>query len=335
MQLLSLSRNSKLIDLANVIGDRNVDYVLASNQLTRSVDIGEQFYNLCNSFVTSASYVDPQRKKTILNRLVSDSDIFEATSLLSEDNWKVMSNLNTLPQYLYIPETIEIPRSSDTLGNGIHVDSTIYDDVMGMLSTTPYIIDPAVFNEYSTIKNSKFLNSATSGTNSTYWFPIPLGNVSLYSSLSGTAVDIPAYPEELDDAVKANYTEMQELLYQYEPWYLYQSSGPRSNSYRWENLHRDMWSGDHRDGKANELIRFCEACCYPEYNGAAVYTDIVTLYINGKNLITGIVTDVSVKWSGPLLQDGWYAVFSLELTINEISPYKLNNTTVRQKPLIG
>lgn len=335
MQLLSISKNTSLIDLANIVGDRNVEYVLASNQLTRSVNIGAHFSELCNNIVSSNSYITPQRKKTILNTLVSDSDIFEATSLLSEDNWKIMSNLNTLPQYLYIPESVEIPKSAKTLGNGIHISSVVYEDVMGMLSTTPYIIDPAVFNEYSTIKNSKFLKSNASGSDSMYWFPVPLGNVSLYSSLSGIAVDIPAYPEEVDDSFKANYTEMPELLYQYEPWYLYQSSGPRSNTYRWETLHRDMWSGDHVDGKANELIRFCESCCYPEYNGAAVYTDIVTLYVNGQTLISGIVTDVSVKWSGPLLSDGWYAAFSLELTITEVSPYPLTNSSVRQKSLIG
>ena len=34
MQLLSLLKNSKLVDLANIVGDRNVEYVLASNGLT-------------------------------------------------------------------------------------------------------------------------------------------------------------------------------------------------------------------------------------------------------------------------------------------------------------
>ena len=335
MQLLSLLKNSKLVDLANIVGDRNVEYVLASNGLTRSVDIGDQFNELCRNTIQSNDYITPQRKKTILNRLVSDSDIFEYTSLLSEDNWKIMSVQNTLPQYLYIPESIELPRSADTLGNGVHIDSVVYNDVIAMLSTEPYTVDPSVFNEYSTIKNSKFINSGQLNNDISYWFPLPIGNVTLYSSLLGESIDIPAYPEELEDSRKANYTEMPELLYQYEPWYVYQSSGPRSVPYRWGTLHRDMWSGDHNDGKANELIRFCESCCYPNYQGAAVYNDIVTLYINGKNLITGIMTDVSVKWSGPLLKDGWYAQFSLEFTINEVSPIPLNNSAIRQKPLIG
>lgn len=334
MQFLRFPSDTKLVDLADLVGDRNVDYILATNGLSRSVNVGAQLDQLCDEAAENNPDVTPQQKKTVLNRFTEDSDVFETAALLSEVDWRVLYALNTFREYLYIPETIPLPSSSNILGNNEPIGNVIYNKAMNMLSNDPYIIDPIIFNEYSTIKSSQFVNDINRGGNQSYWFPIPLGRVSLYSSLSGQSIDIPAYPEELDDSTSANYTQMPDMLYQYEPWNVYQSSGPRNNTYTW-SLHRDMWSGNHHDGRANELLRFCKSCCYPEYSGAAVYSDIITLYVNGYNLITGIMTDWKVKWEGPLLDDSWYGAFTLEITITEVSKYALNNTNVKNQPLIG
>lgn len=335
MQFLSIESVSKLYELADLVGDRNVDAVLVANKLSRSPNIKLQFDKLCKDVISNGTPVTPQQKINMLNKFTEDSDIFESAALLSNNDWKVLANLSTFPNYLYIPESIELANSASTLGNAEPIRTAIYDGVMTMLSRDPYTIDPGIFNEYSTIKNSQISGLSNTGmNNSYYWFPIPLGKVTLYSSLMDESIDIPAYPEEVEDSVKANYSEMPDLLYQYEPWYVYQSSGPRSNPYSFD-LHRDMWSGDHRDGKANELIRFCQSCCYPEYNGSAVYSDIVTFYIDGNPLISGIMTDVTVNWDGPLLSDNWYGHFKLQFTITEISKIALNQSSVRRKPLIG
>ena len=100
-------------------------------------------------------------------------------------------------------------------------------------------------------------------------------------------------------------------------------------------MHRDMWSGDHRDGKCNDLIRFCQANCYPDYNGAAVNTSIVSLYVAGQCLIRGILTEVKTTWSGPIGLDGFYLAVSMSLTFTEVSDIPLNYSTVRRKGLIG
>ena len=147
-------------------------------------------------------------------------------------------------------------------------------------------------------------------------------------------MDFPVYPEELSESTLANYTQMPELLYQYEPWQLYQSSGPRSITFTF-HFHRDMWTGDHRDGKANQLIRFCEANCFPEYNGSAVNIPIATMYIKGQAFISGVVTEVTKEWSGPLGLDGFYLECTLGISITEIAPQPLNYSTVRRLPLIG
>lgn len=334
MQYLSINSDTTLADLSDRVGDRNVETFLAINGLTRSPNIGEQFTSMIENILQTGSIVDWQRKSTILNKFSGDSDIFEEAALLDNNSWKVLDALETFPDRLKVPETITLPSSTDILGNGQGVDSRVYENAMNSLANEPHTIDPGIFNSYSTIQNTQITGSVTPTSTNTTLFNLPWGDVSLYSALAGESVDIPVYPEELEDSVQANYTTMPDLLYQYEPWQIYQSSGPRSNQYTF-HMHRDMWSGDHRDGKANELIRFCQAACYPEYSGSAVYSDTVTLYFKGSSLITGILTSVNVKWSGPIGLDGWYLEFELTLNITEVSEQALSNSVVRSKSIIG
>ena len=336
-QYINIDKSSRLSSLINIVGERNIDYILAANNLARTPSIGQAFFNKCQEAIQDDSnIVNWQRKSTILNTLTESSDVFETAALLSESGWKVLSKLSTFPNMLLIPDTVSIPTTADMLGNGIAVGRTVYDATMHALENAPHYIQPSIFNEYSATRANNVITYSTTDGVSNPWqmFPIPWGDVSLYSSLAGTSLDIPAYPEELSDGRKANYTTMPDLVYTYEPWYLYQSSGPRSNTYQF-NLHRDMWSGDHSDGKANELIRFCEACCYPRFTGSVVNAGTVSLYVKGRTVIHGIVEDVNVTWDGPILQDGWYAHFTLELTITEVSEQALDFDTVRAMPLIG
>lgn len=334
MQYISINKDTTLVDLADRVGDRNVETFLAINGLTRSPNVGEQFSMMVENILSTGSTVDWQRKSTILNKFSGDSDIFEEAALLDSNSWKVLDALETFPNRLKVPETITLPSASDILGNGQGVDSRVYENAMNSLANEPHTIDPGIFNQYSTIQNTQITGSVSQTSTNTTLFNLPWGDITLYSSLAGESIDIPVYPEELEDSVKANYTTMPDLLYQYEPWYVYQSSGPRSNSYTF-HMHRDMWTGDHRDGKANELIRFCQAACYPEYSGSAVYSDTVTLYVKGSALITGILTAVNVKWSGPIGLDGYYLDFELVLDITEVSEQALSNSVVRAKSLIG
>ena len=57
--------------------------------------------------------------------------------------------------------------------------------------------------------------------------------------------------------------------------------------------------------------------------------------MNGEILIRGVLTNVSVDWSGPLGLDNFYLVCKLGLTITEVSPYPLNYWSVKSKKLIG
>lgn len=334
MQFLQVSDKTKLTDLANIAGDRNVEYILAANDLQRTPNIGKAFKLKCDEVIKNNGEVSPQRKITLLNTLTSCSDVFETACLLGSTGWKVMSALGTFPNMLKIPESITLPDSVSILGNGVSTAKNIYDKVMICLKKAPYTIDPSIFNEYSTVKHSTLENTTNTEISPFQGFHLPWGEISLYSSLGGDSIDFPVYPEELSDEKSATYDTMPDMLYQYEPWQVYKSSGPRANTYTFK-FHRDMWTGDHRDGKANELIRFCEANCYPEYNGSAVNTAIVTLYLSGKPLITGVMTNVKTDWDGPIGLDGFYLHCTLQISITEVSEQALNYNTVRRKGLIG
>lgn len=342
MQFLSISENLRLSELADAVGTNNVDSILTCNRLARSANVGKQFQDVCNKCVSdfltpdeegNVQTITQQRKISLLDQFTGDSDIFEAAALQNELGWILLSELGTFPQRLQIPAGMTIPDSIAVIGNGVPVSETVYRKTINSLQTAPFEIDPGIFNDYSTIRPA-VLSIGSVPSTSFSEFPLPWGKVTLYSSITDTSVDFPVYPEEVSDGVKANYTEMPELLYQYEPWQIYTSSGPRSNTYNFK-FHRDMWGGDHTQGGANELVRFCMANCYPKYKGSAVYTSLVTLYINGEDLITGIMTDVSPRWSGPLGHDGWYLVCDLSITITEVSQQPLNFESVRLKPLIG
>lgn len=334
MQFLAIAESTRLTDLSDRIGSNNIESVLHTNGLDRTPNIGKKFYETCKDVMQSASPVNYQRKSTVLNQLASDSDVFESAALLGASGWKLLSVNNTFPGMLRLPETFRLPSAVDVLGNGIHVSNLVYKRAMDSLTTPPHDIDPSIFNEYSSVKPSRILNAQSHSLDVFQGFRIPWGDVSLYSSLVDDYVDFPVYPEELSDGVRANYTQMPDLLYQYEPWQIYSSSGPRTGSYTFD-FHRDMWNGDHRDGMANNLIRFCAANCYPQYNGSAVNSSIVTLYFKGKALISGVMTDVTVDWDGPLGLDGWYLHCKLVINITEVSPQALSFNVERTKPLIG
>lgn len=335
MQFLKIKNDITFSELSDRVGERNVDYILSANSLSRTPNVGKAYTNNYNNVLATNNYIDWQRKTTILNSFTQDSDIFETAALLDVAEWQVLSYTGALPYTLKIPEDIMISDGDDVVGDGVPVSNSVYEATMTSLSTPPHVVDPSIFNEYSTIPDLGNTAFSTSTSSSVFqYFNIPWGEVILYSEYYNTYVESPCYPEEVSDRRCANYTTMPDILYNYEPWQLYESSGPRSNTYE-ISAHRDMWSGDHSDGKANEFIRFIEAACYPIYQGAAVYTDVITLYISGKPLIRGVVSDVDTSWSGPILQDGWYAHFKISFTITEVSSTPLNNFVIRNLPLIG
>lgn len=339
MQYLEVSKDTTLSKLASVVGERNVDSVLNANGLTRAVNIGKAFIERNKKTVSEFGEVDYQTKLNILNQFVGDSDLYEKAALGTESEWILLSVHTCFGDAIRIPIEIKLPPFVGVLGNGERVSRKVYQDCTDSLLKPEYHkVDPAVFSEYS----STYAHGSYSVTENGQirkgevyqWFKIPWGEVFLYSYLGDEQLFFPVYPDGFDDGVRANFDEMPEMLYQYEPWNVYKSSGPREVSFTFE-FHRDMWTGDHRDGCANNLIRGCEANCYPDYNGSLVNPPLVSLYIHGRNFITGIMTDCKVNWDKPIGLDGFYLMCKLSFTIKEVSQEALNFRTVRNKGLIS
>lgn len=336
MQFLSIDENTKLSDLSEEFGS-SLEQFLHLNGISRTPNVGKAFIQKCNESIQSTQPVSYERRVSLVSTLTEDSDIFERASLMSEDGWKLFDSMNTLPGMMKVPSSVIIPDSTRVIGNGEPVKSEIYNKVISCLKQKTSV-DPSIFNTYSSSSSRPSMSAgviaSATGTGPMAWFPIPWGEVTLYSSLDNSRIEFPVFPDELSDSRKANYTTMPDMLYQYEPWQVYQSSGPRTQTYSF-TFHRDMWSGDHTDGRANELIRACEANCYPDFKGSAVDTSLVTLYIHGQVAIRGVLTDVNVNWSGPLGHDMWWLICKLDLAITEVSEEPLNFYSVKNKPLVG
>lgn len=336
MQFLKIDRTMRLTDLANIIGQKNIESTLSLNNMKRTPNLMDAYNEMRNSFIGSQDIVSFERKMSLLNQTVQDSELFETVALQDEDSWKLFSTVGTLDGYIRIPDTVPLPNSSNVIGDASEpVSKTIYTNAMNCLKRSMNV-QPEVFNQYTSV-TSATLGQGTSQSGSIYFnFKIPFGSVSLYSSLAGEMVEFPVYPTELSDVAKANYDTMPDMLFQYEPWQVYKSSGPRVCTLTFD-MHRDMWTGDHRDGMCNKLIRFCEANCYPRFNGAAVHTALCTMYIAGEPFVTGVITDVSPKWdtNSPIGLDGFYLHVQLSITFTEVSSTPLNFDTVLRKGLIG
>ena len=339
MQYLKMPTNMTLSQFSSIVGERNVDSVLNTNGLTRAVNIGKKFSDMVQKAVTATTAaVSPVQQLNILNQFVGDSDLYEKAYLGTEDDWKVLAQHNCFTDAIKIPSEVTLPMSTSVLGNGEAIPNNIYKACTKSLSGDTPEIDPTIFSEYNASFSGNTYSITVSGGKSSgepfQWFKVPWGEVCLYSTLSKELLYFPVYPEELDDGYPAQYDEMPEMLYQYEPWKVYKSSGPREITFNF-HFHRDMWTGDHRDGRANALIRGCEANCFPNYNGSLVHTALVTMYIHGQNFITGVMTDCKVKWDGPIGLDGFYLNCNLSISITEVSPEPLNYTSVKNKRLIS
>lgn len=331
MRVLPVDSDTTLLALSDTVGSRNVSKILAQNGIDRTVNIGEQVHQQHNSIALDTTItVTSQRKAAILNKLRGDSDLFEKAALMSEDEWRVLDTANTFKNTLYISDDISLPDSSKLQGDGKQISNSIANAAITQIIQYGKA-DPILFNEYGDSLTSVPSKYATSSTVDVFQgFAIPWRKVALYSSLADEYVSFPVYPETIPDKVSANYDTMPDLLYQYEPWYTYKSTGPRENNYVFD-FHRDMWTGDHRDGLAFRLIQFCKANCYPKFQGSSVHTSYVTLYIGTHPEISGILTAVDDEWDGPIGLDGRQLHCKLTLSITEISEEPLDFDTVKNK----
>lgn len=149
-------------------------------------------------------------------------------------------------------------------------------------------------------------------------------NIDCYMSTPNGIIYFPCYPESVSDSNQASYSS-EAILGRSEPFQYYTGSGPRSVSVKFQ-MHTDML--DNIDYVYTVADRV-EACCYPRY-GSGVVATRVRLHVANNIDITGIISNVSTDYSGPLLDTTGrtdidtmdrprYAVVDLSFSVTEVT----------------
>ena len=156
----------------------------------------------------------------------------------------------------------------------------------------------------------------------------------IYLYHTDTLIAIPAYPEQISDAMNSNYSSTTPLS-RSAPIYSYVSSGPRSFAVSL-NLHRDMMNDiniassnlkiDNLDDEdyVDIMIKQLNAAVLPRYAAAEkmVNPPIVAVRFGKDIFCKGVINGgLTTTYSGPILKTDKYAVVNIDFTISEIDPY--------------
>ena len=138
-----------------------------------------------------------------------------------------------------------------------------------------------------------------------------------YITVNGKTMNFPCYPESVDDSQQASYNSTN-ILGRSEPFQVYTGSGPRTVSVAF-TMHCEMvhsansYQTDYE--YVNSLVRLIESSCYPNY-GSSVAAVKCTLQVAMNIRITGIITNVSTKWYGPII-DNKYQMVDINFSVTE------------------
>lgn len=133
-----------------------------------------------------------------------------------------------------------------------------------------------------------------------------------YIAVNGMCIWFPCYPESVSDSNSASYSS-ENILGRSEPFQYYTGSGPRTVSVGFE-FHTDMCGDVNYIYKIADVV---ESACYPNYGGTIAASKVVFHCANNIT-IRGIISSVSTKYSGPII-DNKYAVVNLDFSVTEVT----------------
>jgi hypothetical protein len=132
----------------------------------------------------------------------------------------------------------------------------------------------------------------------------------------------PCAPESVSDSNQASYSSVN-ILGRSEPFQYYTGSGPRTVSTAFK-MHTDMCSNVQY---VYHITRIVESACYPEY-GNNIAATRCHLHLVDNIDITGIITNVSTQYSGPIIDDK-YAVIDLSFSVTEVTGTPFSRSQIR------
>lgn len=132
----------------------------------------------------------------------------------------------------------------------------------------------------------------------------------------------PCAPESVSDSNQASYSSVN-ILGRSEPFQYYTGSGPRTVSVAFK-MHTDMCSDV---GYVYRITKIVESACYPDY-GNNIAATRCHLHLVDNIDITGIITNVSTQYSGPIIDD-MYAVIDLSFSVTEVTGTPFSRSQIR------
>lgn len=238
-----------------------------------------------------------------------------------------------LPQEIIESGTLTIPFVTNG-GQSFENYNSTSNDVTGMMYSDQETLKRDMIDNYAGFTPVPLYRSFKPGSQPCECFisANTTGNVNalLAGELPETTYYFPCYPSEISDNNEVSYNPVT-ILGRSEPFQYYQHSGPRSVNVSF-TLHSDMHPNDDID-YIYRLVAFIEACAYPRYGSAISPTKVI--FHAARNIhIVGILTNVSTKYSGPILDmnpgtDGTYvgdamtipkyAVVDISFTVTEVT----------------
>lgn len=171
---------------------------------------------------------------------------------------------------------------------------------------------------------------ATTASNKNYtdnWYWKPRGEVMIQIE-GAEPMEIPAWPEDISDHIAVSWSQEMTTFQHYEDQNTFKQSGPRTMTLLFK-LHRAMWNGNQDSGDCETLIAYIESACYPDYDTQAAEPPRV-LFTAGKSIrIYGIITNMNVKYYGPIGPDVKYDCVDISIDIKEESQNVLSTQAVR------
>lgn len=170
-------------------------------------------------------------------------------------------------------------------------------------------------------------------------------NPDCYIIIGGIQWSFPCYPQSISDNNTANYNPTT-ILGRSEPFQYYTSSGPRTVSVDFQ-MHCEMieHNGSGATGDYTyvyRLVNAIESACYPTY-GSSIAATKVHLKVANNIRITGIISNVSTKYDGTILDMGStdnsrgpmtlpkYSMVSVSFSITEVSGTPFSQADIATK----
>lgn len=157
----------------------------------------------------------------------------------------------------------------------------------------------------------------------------------------GEYVLIPNWPDQMRDSMTSTFNSTNALSRSAPVW-SYANSGPRTVDLTID-LHRDMLQlcnlnisnleiDDFNEDYVDALIRKLQSISVPKYEATtkSVQPPQVAVRFGNEIFIKGIVTgSINVSYSKPVLDNGKYAVVSINFSVTETDPY--DAATIKQQ----